>query len=193
MRQRTRQTLTSFGLHCQLHTHPHMLSFLRSGCMTLTQLLRATHSLINPLSFSSLKHIFRSSPALVSSFMWPKPRSQEAKKPKSQKAKKPSPYSFSLLSLSALSCSGLFFLQHQKCLRSTAQFPIWQIYWPGLWTFVWAPLTVIPLMSNTHDDTHSTGKYTEPEEQRGWDPAGPNMEYINRRDCVLSIIVVGWN
>lgn len=32
----TRQILILFGLDCQLQTHPHMLSFLRSGCMTLS-------------------------------------------------------------------------------------------------------------------------------------------------------------
>lgn len=66
------QVLISFGFHCQLHTHPHTLSFLRHGCTWHTHfqhstVIGATHSPINSLPL--LKHIhWRTQRCLALSF-----------------------------------------------------------------------------------------------------------------------------
>ena len=132
---KSHQILIAFGVHCQLHTHPHTLSFLRRGrtwhlqhtLSTFTHTHTHTHTLspINCPFLSLLKHTHsRSSSAPVCLLTWPKLRSQNV----------------NFLPWAVLVC---FFLQHQKCLRSIAEFTVWQIYWLGQWVSVWAPLALI--------------------------------------------------
>ena len=115
------------------HSPTHPLIFETWPYLTLTahtfNIYTHTHthtlSPINCPFLSLLKHTHsRSSSAPVCLLTWPKLRSQNV----------------NFLPWAVLVC---FFLQHQKCLRSIAEFTVWQIYWLGQWVSVWAPLALI--------------------------------------------------
>lgn len=78
--------------------------------------------------------------------MWPKPRNQEP------------------ILIFSFGCSGLFFYYGIKSASDPLlSCPVWRVHWLGLWTFVWATFAVIPLMSNTHKDTHWYRNTLQPE------------------------------
>lgn len=70
--------------------------------------------------------------------MWPKPRSQRAEP---------------MFIFCGLSLRWVVLVYFPFSIKSVSEFPVWQIYRLGLWTFISAPLALIPLMSNTHKDT----------------------------------------